>query len=86
MQATGKQAKKAQKDLYHHVLKIKDALSDTAEGVKGRAGSLVSDLLQDLHDKESKIEGVVEDYVKEKPLHSLGFAVLAGIIIAKIVF
>jgi ElaB/YqjD/DUF883 family membrane-anchored ribosome-binding protein len=37
--------------------------------------------LKDLQDKESNME----DYIKEKPLQSMGFAVLFGIVIAKFI-
>jgi ElaB/YqjD/DUF883 family membrane-anchored ribosome-binding protein len=82
---TTKPVKKTEKDLYHHARKIKDALADTAEGIKGRAGDLVSELIEDLENRESAIQGKVEDYVKEKPLHSLGIATLVGIFIAKVI-
>jgi ElaB/YqjD/DUF883 family membrane-anchored ribosome-binding protein len=81
MQSTKNKVNKAGKDFYHDVLQIKEALADTADGVKSRASHLVSDLLKDLQTKENN----VEDYIKEKPMQSLGFAVLFGIIIAKIV-
>jgi len=81
MQSTKSKVNKAGKDFYHDVLQIKEALADTADGVKGRASTLVSDLLKDLQSRENN----VEDYIKEKPMQSLGFAVLFGIIIAKII-
>jgi ElaB/YqjD/DUF883 family membrane-anchored ribosome-binding protein len=81
MQSAKSKLNKTKKDFYHDVLQIKDALSDTADGVKSRASSLVTDLLKDLQDKESNME----DYIKEKPLQSMGFAVLFGIVIAKFI-
>ncbi len=79
--STKNKINKTGKDFYHDVLQIKEALADTADGVKSRASHLVTDLLKDLQTKESNLE----DYVQDKPMQSLGFAVLFGIIIAKFI-
>jgi ElaB/YqjD/DUF883 family membrane-anchored ribosome-binding protein len=79
--STRNRLNKTSKDFYRDVLQIKEALEDTADGVKSRAGHLVTDLLKDLQKKENN----VEEYVKEKPMQSLGFAVLFGVILAKFI-
>jgi ElaB/YqjD/DUF883 family membrane-anchored ribosome-binding protein len=80
-----RKVKKTQHDLYHDLLNIKSALSNTADGVKGRAEDMVSDLLEDLQNRTSGLQDEVETYVAEKPLQTLGIAVLFGIFIGKII-
>lgn len=80
-----RKTKKTEKDLYHDLVKIKNALANTADGVKSRAGDMVTDILDNLQAKKDGIEEDVSDYITHKPLQTIGFAVLLGIFIAKVI-
>lgn len=82
---TSRKTKKTEHDLYHDLLNIKSALASGADGVKGKAEDLVSNLLEDLQNRTSGLQDNVEEYVTDKPLQSLGIAVLFGIIVGKII-
>jgi ElaB/YqjD/DUF883 family membrane-anchored ribosome-binding protein len=86
MQSTKtRKLKKTQNDLYHDLLKIKDYLTDTADGVKSRAHDMVTDLIEDVQGRTTGLQNEIEGYAKEKPLQSLGIAVLIGVVIAKVI-
>jgi ElaB/YqjD/DUF883 family membrane-anchored ribosome-binding protein len=72
------------KDVIETLNKLKKTLGDGSAGVKGHAGELVSDLLVELNDKKANYKENIEDYVSEKPLKSLGFAIAIGFVLAKI--
>jgi ElaB/YqjD/DUF883 family membrane-anchored ribosome-binding protein len=80
-----RKVQKTKNDLYHDLLNIKSALTDTADGVKDRAESLVTDLLEDLQGRTTSIQDELETHISEKPLQTLGIAVLVGIVIGKII-
>jgi ElaB/YqjD/DUF883 family membrane-anchored ribosome-binding protein len=80
-----RKTKKTEHDLYHDLLNIKSALTNTADGVKGRAEDLVTNLLEDLQNRTTGLQDEVEEYITEKPLQTVGIAVLVGIIIGKII-
>ena len=68
-------------DLYDDVEKIKAALADVTRDVKGRAGEVFYHSVDDLKEKTTQIQTDVGQYVAEKPLKSLGIALLTGIVI-----
>lgn len=68
-------------DLYHDVEKIKAALLDTANDVKGRAGEMIYDSVEGVREKTDFVRDTVADYTAEKPFKSLGIALAAGIVI-----
>jgi ElaB/YqjD/DUF883 family membrane-anchored ribosome-binding protein len=80
-----RKVQKTEKDLYHDLLKIKSALTNTADGVKSRAGNMVTDMIDNLHSTTHGIQDEVEDYITTKPLKTLGIAVLIGIIVGKVI-
>ena len=82
---TARKVKKTGNDLYHDLLNIKDAITDTADGVKTRAEGLVTDLLEDIQNRATGYHDEVEEYITEKPLQTLGIAVLFGIFLGKVV-
>jgi ElaB/YqjD/DUF883 family membrane-anchored ribosome-binding protein len=83
--ATTKKVKQSGHDLYQDLIKIKDALADTTEGLKGKAGNLVSELLENFQGRGSDLQDEIVEYVTDKPLKSLGFAVLLGIVVSKVI-
>jgi ElaB/YqjD/DUF883 family membrane-anchored ribosome-binding protein len=81
--AVKSKAKAAQKDLYDNLSTIKDALSETKDGIKSRASDLISELLEDLRDQGTEYQDTVEEYVTDKPLKSVGIALAIGVIVGK---
>lgn len=68
-------------DLYDDVEKLKAALFDTAYDAKGKANDLLYDSVEGIKEHTNDIKESVIDYATEKPLQSLGIALLAGIAI-----
>lgn len=68
-------------DLYGDVEKIKAALLDTTNDVKGKAGELLSDSVKNIKEQSSALSDNVSNYTAKKPFKSLGIALLAGIAI-----
>lgn len=60
----------------------RDALSKTAHDMGGRAEELFMQSLRDAKNKTHDIQENVVSYVKEHPVKSVGFAVLAGIVLS----
>jgi ElaB/YqjD/DUF883 family membrane-anchored ribosome-binding protein len=82
---SSRKIKKTTNDLYDDLLNIKDAIADTADGVKTRAEGLVTELLEDIQNRATGYHDEVEEYIAEKPLQTLGIAVLFGIFLGKVV-
>jgi ElaB/YqjD/DUF883 family membrane-anchored ribosome-binding protein len=72
-------------DLYYNLNNIKNALAETTDGLKGRAGELVNDLLENLQDRTSEYQDTVEDFVTDKPLKALAIAAAFGLFIGKFI-
>lgn len=66
-------------DIYGDLAKIKDALADATQGVKGRAGEMLTQSFDDVRDKYSAAQEKCESLVLEKPFKSIGVALLAGV-------
>ncbi|HSW93496.1 MAG TPA: hypothetical protein VLJ15_03980 [Gammaproteobacteria bacterium] len=66
-------------DIYGDLAKIKDAFADASYGVKNRAGEVLSQSFDDVREKSAAIQENVSSYVSEKPLKSIGVALLAGV-------
>ena len=78
-------------DLYHDFKEIKskasetkDAILKTAHHAKDNAGGLLQDSFESIKDKSANLQGDVEKYVKTHPIRSVGFAVLAGLILSQL--
>ena len=61
-------------NIYSDLAKIKNAISNTASDVQEQTMDV-------LKDKSTKVKDTIVDYTYEKPFKSLGFALLAGIIL-----
>ena len=85
MLSSRRKVKKSQNNIYADLIRIKDSMKDTAGEVKGRASDLLNDLIEEVQDRTSSVQSEIKDYAKDKPLQSLGIAVLLGVIIGKIV-
>jgi len=66
-------------DIYDDLAKIKDALAEATFGMKNRAGEVLSQSFDDVKEKSAAIQENVSSYVSEKPIKSIGVALLAGI-------
>jgi ElaB/YqjD/DUF883 family membrane-anchored ribosome-binding protein len=64
---------------------LKEILADTSEDVKERANNLITNVIDTLKDKSDDYHENISDYVVEKPFKSIGFALMAGIILGKII-
>lgn len=68
-------------NISNDVEKIKAALFDTSHDLKGKAGEILTDSVNNVKHRSSQMRNGVVGYTKEKPFKALGFAVLAGIAI-----
>lgn len=68
-------------DLYKDVVKIKDALNDVTHNLRGKAGEMFSDSVDDIREKSTNAKDAVGNYTSERPFKSLGVALLAGIVL-----
>jgi ElaB/YqjD/DUF883 family membrane-anchored ribosome-binding protein len=72
-------------DIYSNLHNIREALSETTEGLKSRAGEMVTDLLEDLQERGNDYQESIEDFISEKPWKALAIAAIAGLLVGKIV-
>ncbi len=68
-------------DLYDDVEKIKQSLRDATYDVKGKAGEIFENTMEAASEKREEIQEKMSGYLTEKPLKSLGIAMLAGLVI-----
>ncbi len=68
-------------DLGDDLIKIKAALRHATRDIQDRANEAFSNSYDDLKDKSFEMRENVGDYIADKPLKSVGFAVLAGLVI-----
>lgn len=68
-------------DLYNDVEKIKAAIFKAGAHAKDRAGELWTDSIDGIKDRRDAVQENVTNYVTERPLRSVGFAMLAGMLI-----
>jgi ElaB/YqjD/DUF883 family membrane-anchored ribosome-binding protein len=58
--------------------KIRDAFTETAKDVGGKASQVFTQSMTDVKDRSADIRGNVEEYVAEKPFKALILAMLSG--------
>ncbi len=66
-------------DIYGDLTRIKDALADATSGIKGRASEVLSESYDDVKERSVALQENVRTMVTEKPIKSVGIALLAGI-------
>lgn len=71
-------------DLYDDLEKIKKALIDATSDVKGKAGEVLTQSLEDVKERSAAAQENFSNIVADKPFKSLGIAMLAGVIIGYI--
>ena len=76
-------------DLYDDLRRVKEkeletqeALSQVAFDARDRATDIIQDTFSDILDKSNDIQDNVVTYVKANPVKAIGFAALAGLILA----
>ena len=65
-------------DLYNDVEKIKEAHADTTKDIKDKVSDILLESIEGVKDKTADVKNNVENYTAEKPLKSLGIALLVG--------
>lgn len=65
-------------DLYDDLAKIKAALREASLDIKGKAGAILSDSLEDIGERSQVLKENVNDYIEEKPFKAVGIAMLIG--------
>jgi ElaB/YqjD/DUF883 family membrane-anchored ribosome-binding protein len=65
-------------DLYGDMIKIREAFTDTAKDARGKAAEVLSQSFDNVKERTSDIQALMTDYVAEKPIKSLGIAMLSG--------
>jgi ElaB/YqjD/DUF883 family membrane-anchored ribosome-binding protein len=68
-------------NLSNDVEKIKAALYHTTQDLKGRAGEMVADSMDNAKEQTAMVRDNVADYTSERPFKALGIALVAGIAI-----
>ena len=68
-------------DIADDVAKIKAAIFETGRDLKGKASEMITGSVDDVKDYTSSIKDNVVDYTSEKPLKSLGIALLVGVVL-----
>lgn len=79
--STLKKHSKHEYDLYGDVEKIKAALIEATQDVKGKTAEILSESIDDAKRKVYDISDDVSEYVSNKPLKSLGASLLVGVAI-----
>lgn len=68
-------------DIAADIERIKSALADAAHDVKGRTGEMLTESVDHWKGQSAKLRDDVTEYVAEKPLKSVGIALVTGIVI-----
>lgn len=71
-------------DLYGDMIKIREAFTDTARDAKGKAAEVLSQSFDSVKEKTADIQTLMTDYVAEKPIKSIGIALLSGYLLGAI--
>ncbi len=68
-------------DLTTDVERIKAALFDTTQDLKGRAGEVITDSMNSVKNQTNEARDNLADYTAQKPFKALGIALVTGIVI-----
>lgn len=66
-------------DLVNDMDKIKAAIFDTTQDLKGRAGEMLVDSVVSMKNQSNHLKEGVADYASERPFKALGIALATGI-------
>ncbi len=59
--------------------KIRSAFADTAYDLRDKTGNLLSDSLDNIKQRSSRVQRDVSTYTAKRPMKSLGIALLVGL-------
>lgn len=76
-----KHSRQSAYDLQEDLNNIKAALAEATYDVRGRAGEIFSDSVNNMRDRSVDFKENVEDYVSHKPYKALGIAMAAGLVL-----
>ena len=68
-------------DLYRDIANIKAALAEATDDLKGKAGQILTNSMDDIKEQSSAVKENIVDYTAEKPFKTLGIALLVGLAI-----
>jgi ElaB/YqjD/DUF883 family membrane-anchored ribosome-binding protein len=68
-------------DIHGDVARIKAAVSDATRDIKGKAGDMLTQSVENLKDHSVAAKDNVARYTAEKPFRALGVALLAGTVL-----
>jgi ElaB/YqjD/DUF883 family membrane-anchored ribosome-binding protein len=71
-------------DLRGDMKLLKKALSGTTKDMKGKAGEMFYQSLEDMKERSNNLQDIIGHYAAERPLKSLGIALAAGFIMGYI--
>lgn len=81
MQKHARHLRSVHYDLNDDLAQIKSAFADATEDVRDKTGKMLHHSYSNLRATSSDLQKFLSDYVAEKPLKSLGIAVLSGIVL-----
>lgn len=73
-----KRAKKEVHEIQDKLSQIKNAIADSTDGMKSKAGELITNLLDDVKEKVSEQHEYVGEYAGNNPLRLIGVSLLVG--------
>ena len=76
-----RRSSKHEYDLQADLIRIKDAIMDATRDAKGKAGEMLYDSFEQAKDTSVAAKDNVTEYVAEKPLKSLGLALVTGLLV-----
>ena len=68
-------------DLHKDIADIKAALAQASYDLKGKAGEILCDSMEDIKEHSSEMKENIANYTAEKPFKTIGIAVLAGVVL-----
>lgn len=66
-------------DIYDDIEKIKAALMHTSVDLRGKAGEIINESLDSVKEKSELLQENLAQYTSERPIKSLGIALIAGV-------
>jgi ElaB/YqjD/DUF883 family membrane-anchored ribosome-binding protein len=72
-------------NFYSDLAKIKSALSHASNGVKTKTNDMILEELSSVRNKTIGIQDDFVDYVTDKPLKAVGYAILTGYLLGKFI-
>jgi ElaB/YqjD/DUF883 family membrane-anchored ribosome-binding protein len=68
-------------DLMADLERIREAFSDVARDVRGKAGEAIIHSVENVKEKSADIQDTITTYAQKKPYKTIGIALLAGAVL-----